>query len=74
MKYITVDQNILKDASDILVTESNQLAKILDGRGSINLGEHYHRVEIAIRSEMQRMRRISDGLLAGIPKPENEEQ
>lgn len=50
----------LTDAAAVLSTEANELAKLLDAKA---FGAMYHRVQIAVRNEMNRLREIERGLL-----------
>ncbi len=54
----------LRDAADILVNESNQLAHLLDNKAFDQMN---HRVAIAVETEMTRLRQIAHRLKAQIP-------
>jgi hypothetical protein len=61
---------VFRDASEILVTESNELARMLDNKAFAAMN---YRVEIAVRSEMSRLRKISDALRKLIPTTKEDE-
>ena len=61
--------DLIKDAADILVNESNQLAYLLDAKAFDAMN---YRVKIAVETEMTRLRRIAEYLKSLIP-PESEE-
>ena len=54
----------LEAAAEILETEANQLARLLDARQFNDLN---YRVEIAVRSEMERLRGIATELRRNTP-------
>jgi hypothetical protein len=74
----------LRDASDVLHTEANELARYLEHTLKVELTLRNqkvlriddmtpHRVVIAVHNEMERLRKVSDTLLGMIPKTTDEE-
>lgn len=67
----------LTDAADILETEANELASVLQchgiDRGPARLKDLPPRVEIAVRTEMKRLRSIANDLRKHIPKPKEDD-
>jgi hypothetical protein len=74
----------LRDASDVLRTEANELASYLEHTLKVELTLRDqkvlriddmtpHRVVIAVHNEMRRLRKVSDTLLGMVPRTPNEE-
>lgn len=60
----------LMAASEILKTEANELAGLLGDKAFQGMN---YRVEIAVRSEMRRLREVAETLLAQLPDTAEEE-
>lgn len=60
----------LRDASDVLRDDANQLARMLDGKVFDSMN---YRVGIAVRTEMNRLRSISTALLALLPQEDDDD-